>query len=213
MPPLNRVSTVDALVGALRERVLSGELPPGSQLRELELTAAYRVGRYSLRTALRVLVDEGLLRHEAHRGVFVPHLRRPDVEDLFVLRVALESEAARFVARRRIAIPEAERAVERLEALRGDEPWHQVTDIDLAFHAAVVAAVDSVRLTRAFSAMTSELRLVMAQTRSHYADPAKIGAEHREILEAVLSRRPATAERAIRNHLEGGLQDITALLD
>ena len=62
---LERVSTVDALVAELRRQVLSGELGPGSQLKEVELSERYGVGRYSLRTAMRVLTDEGLLRHEA----------------------------------------------------------------------------------------------------------------------------------------------------
>ena len=57
---------------------------------------------------MRVLTDEGLLRHEAHRGVFVPHLTRADVEDLFILRTALEVEAATLAARRKLDLAEAE---------------------------------------------------------------------------------------------------------
>src|SRR3712207_540105 len=70
--PLNRVSTVDALAGALRTQILNGELSPGAQLREVELASAFGVGRYSLRAAMQTLVHEGLLRHEPNRGVFVP---------------------------------------------------------------------------------------------------------------------------------------------
>lgn len=212
MQELRTVSTVDALVHAIRHRVLSGELPPGAQLREVELAAAYGVGRYSLRTALRVLVEEGLLRHAANRGVFVPLLQRDDVRDLFRLRTALEVEAARIVAAGRIPVPEAERAVERLEALSGDEPWDEVTELDLGFHAAIVAAAGSPRLARAFAAMTSELRLILAQTRPTYDDPDAIGPEHRTILDALTSGRPTAAERAVRAHLEGGVDGILALI-
>ena len=59
---LARVSTVDALVDALRHRVLSGELAPGAAMREVELSEEYGVGRHSLRAALQALVHEGLLR-------------------------------------------------------------------------------------------------------------------------------------------------------
>ena len=42
---LHRVSTVDALVAALRTRILDGDLPAGERLRELELAEAYGVAR------------------------------------------------------------------------------------------------------------------------------------------------------------------------
>lgn len=209
---LERVSTVDALVAELRRQVLSGQLGPGSQLKEVELSERYGVGRYSLRTAMRVLTDEGLLRHEAHRGVFVPLLTRADVEDLFILRTALEVEAATLAARRSLALADAERAVEQLEAITGDEPWDEVTEKDLAFHRAYVNAVGSPRLSRSFEAMTSELRLVMAQTRMEYADPRQVGREHREILDGLRSGDPSRAEAAVRAHLEEGVQTLLSQL-
>ncbi|HEY6887487.1 MAG TPA: GntR family transcriptional regulator [Solirubrobacter sp.] len=209
---LERVSTVDALVAELRRQVLSGELGPGAQLKEVELSERYGVGRYSLRTAMRVLTDEGLLRHEAHRGVFVPHLTRADVEDLFILRTALEVEAATLAARRGLDLTEAERAVQQLEAITGEEPWDEVTEKDLAFHHAYVDAVGSRRLSRSFEAMTSELRLVMAQTRTEYTDPRQVGREHREILDGLRSGDPSRAEAAVRAHLEEGVQTLLSQL-
>src|SRR4051794_13505606 len=104
---LQRVSTVDALSEALRGRVLSGSLPPGAQLREIELTEEYGVGRHSLRAAMQALVHEGLLRHEPNHGVFVPRLSRADVEDLFLVRTALEVEVARQIVEHRRPIPAA----------------------------------------------------------------------------------------------------------
>src|SRR5690242_2010103 len=78
-----RVSTVEALAIAIRERVLDGREPPGAALRERELVDLYRVSRHSMRTAVQLLVSDGLLLHEPHRGVFVPVFGPDDVRDIF----------------------------------------------------------------------------------------------------------------------------------
>src|SRR2546428_14179037 len=62
------VSTVEAIAEALRDRVLNGELAPGTPLREVELSRHFGVGRHSLRAALQSLTAEGLLEHAPNRG-------------------------------------------------------------------------------------------------------------------------------------------------
>nr|BFE85685.1 hypothetical protein GCM10020093_082860 [Planobispora longispora] len=57
--PLHPVSAVAALADALRSRILSGEIEPGTPLPEQELSAAYGVARPTVREALAVLVHEG----------------------------------------------------------------------------------------------------------------------------------------------------------
>ncbi|WP_024934047.1 MULTISPECIES: GntR family transcriptional regulator [Actinomadura] len=210
---LGRVSTVDALVSAIRQRVLSGEFPPGSKLQEVPLSESYGVGRYSLRGALRVLTDEGLLRYEQNRGVFVPSLARDDVADLYRLRAALEIEAARLAMSRGASFADAEGMVQQLESMDGREPWAEAIAVDLGFHCEVVRAAGSPRILRAFTAMSSELRLALAGSREHYKDPKRIGREHREILDALISGDSAAAEGALRYHLEDAVVELLTLFD
>jgi DNA-binding GntR family transcriptional regulator len=210
---LERVSTVDALVQALRQRVLNGSLPPGSQLREIELAGEYGVGRHSLRTALQALVYEGLFRHEPHRGVFVREFTGDDVEDLFLLRVALESEAARLLVKRKTSLTAVAAVVEELERLTGAESWDTVTEIDLRFHRTLVEAVESLSLARAFASMQSELGLLMAQIEYQYPYPDMIGAEHRLVLDAIESGDIERAVAGVRTHLEVGVASIVSALE
>jgi DNA-binding GntR family transcriptional regulator len=207
---LPRVSTVEALAAVLRRQILTGELPPGSQLREIELAQGFGVGRHSLRAALQALVHEGLLHHEPHRGVFVPQMEAADVEDLFRLRTALEVEAARTLVLRGTAVDDAVRCVEALEALSGDEPWDEVIELDLGFHRALIDAVGSRHLSQAFASLQAQLRLMNAQLRPQYERADKVGREHRAVLDAILSGDVATAERALRAHLEHGVQEIVS---
>ena len=207
--PLNRISTVDALADALRTQILNGELSPGTQLREVELASAFGVGRYSLRAGMQTLVHEGLLRHEPNRGVFVPEMSMADVEDLFLLRIALETEAARRVVEQRASLAGMEAALLELET-NAEGPWDQLVDVDLRFHRELIDAVGSRRMSRAFAALQSELRLLLAQMKPHYDRPETLGAEHRIVYEALAGGRVSTAVKRVREHLEVGVEDIRA---
>ena len=80
---------VDALVESLRRRILSGELKPGTPLREEALSSEYDVARHSLRSALRTLQGDGLVQIEPNRGARVKSLSPDDVRGLSELRLAL----------------------------------------------------------------------------------------------------------------------------
>jgi DNA-binding GntR family transcriptional regulator len=206
--PLNRVSTVDALTEDLRAQILNGELTPGTQLREVDLAAAYGVGRYSLRSAMQALVFDGLLRHEPNRGVFVPQLSAADVEDLFVLRTALETEAARRAVETRADLGPMEAALLEMEAISGDGSWDQLVDIDLRFHRELIDAVGSQRLSRTFTSLQAEARLLMAQVKPRYDRAETLAAEHRAVYEGVAGAKVGPAVKAVREHLDVGVQDI-----
>ena len=76
--------TYASMVGErLRADILEGAVRPGSQLHEVELAESFGVNRGPVREALPRLIQEGLLRAEPHRGVFVPVMTSDDVEDIY----------------------------------------------------------------------------------------------------------------------------------
>jgi DNA-binding GntR family transcriptional regulator len=198
--PLERVSTVDALVVALRREVLDGARPGGSRLRERELCEAYGVARHTLRAALRALAAEGIVRIEPNRGATVARLSPQDVRWLYELRAALELEAAHLALERhggRLPAPvhEAQRALER--ACAGPAPaWSAIADAHLELHAALVAAAESPRIAAAHATLAGEMRLFLLQLRPH-ATAAGLAAQHAALLAAL--EREGTAP--LREHL------------
>ena len=73
---IHRLSVADQVASVLRQRILDGELRPGTPLQELSLATALGVSRNTMREALRILALEGLLHRNLHRGVVVsPHAR------------------------------------------------------------------------------------------------------------------------------------------
>ena len=131
-PDFLRVQSNETLrrkaVNILRDAILSGHFRPGRRLVERELCAQTGVSRSSIREALRYLESEGLAESRGARGIFVTMLSARDAAQIYEVRAALESEAARHFAERasasdladiRLAFAEVEATVaEDLEGYR-----------------------------------------------------------------------------------------------
>jgi DNA-binding GntR family transcriptional regulator len=193
-------STVDALAGSLRERILDGELEPGTPLREEALSREYEVARHSLRSALRTLQGEGIVELEPNRGARVKTLSADDVKSLSELRLALEIEAARMALQREAGLPASvHEALHRLvRACRRSRPsWGSVAELHEAFHHAIVLAAHSPRLAEAHGRAGAELRLFVLQLPDTWTFE-RIAADH----EALVSELESTGAEALRPHIE-----------
>jgi DNA-binding GntR family transcriptional regulator len=79
----------------LREAIISGHFKPGTRLVERELCETTGVSRSSIREALRYLESEGLVESRGIKGTFVRVLTPEAAAEIYEVRAALESEAAR----------------------------------------------------------------------------------------------------------------------
>lgn len=82
--------------GKVRESILSGDLAPGARVSQVQLADRLGIGRPTLREALRMLQNEGLITAEHNRQVRVAPLELGDFEDLCALRLAVEPMAVRL---------------------------------------------------------------------------------------------------------------------
>lgn len=87
------------VVQRLREQIVSGDLPPGTRLREVQLCERLGVSRTPLREAFRTLAAEGLVDLLPNRSVVVSALRGDELEHLFTVFATLEGLAAELACR------------------------------------------------------------------------------------------------------------------
>lgn len=87
-------------VNILREAILTAHFRPGQRLVERDLCEQTGVSRSSIREALRYLEAEGLAESRGTKGIFVATLSAEDAGQIYEVRAALESEAARHFADR-----------------------------------------------------------------------------------------------------------------
>src|SRR6266496_3969463 len=91
-----RQSLTSAVADKLRDQIIRGEIPEGSQLRQDAIASQYQVSRIPVREALRQLDAEGLIAIVPNRGAVVPALSPDDVEELFSIRALLEPEVLKL---------------------------------------------------------------------------------------------------------------------
>ena len=146
--PLHIQSVVDHVYSALRERILSGDLPRGTKLRQASLADELGVSRTPLREALRRLSTEGLVEFSPNRGATVSELDFGDMRHAWSARVALEPGAARLAAQRRdpesIAVMRDAVKLQRQAAGDGMDSFAA----NRSFHLALAAASGNPHLTR-----------------------------------------------------------------
>src|SRR4029079_17450739 len=87
-------SFADRAYYAIRELIVTLELPPGAVVREPELTEQLRISHTPVREALRRLAQERLVEVFPRRGMFVTKVDVRDLARLCEVRLALEPEAA-----------------------------------------------------------------------------------------------------------------------
>src|SRR6478672_9727416 len=196
-------SVVDHVYTALRERILSGDLPRASKLRQVSLAEEMGVSRTPLREALRRLAAEGLVDFSPNRGATVSELDFGDMRHAWAARVALEPGAARLAAERRdpdgiASMREAIAAQRRADGDRGESFAANRT-----FHLALAAASGNPHLTR-FAEMLWVPRIGVPIYQAQAAEPrgaAGWADEHEGIVEAIASGDADAAERLTREHV------------
>ena len=195
--------TADVVADAVRRGILSGELAPGTPLREEELSAAHGVSRHTARTALAALTTERLVTAEPYRGVRVSLLDDDALVALQQLRCALETEALRIVRDRGIHPPDVDAALDTLAAAEASGDWAATLEAHARVHLALVDAADSPRIAEEYRRLDSEMHLLLTHVRPAYA-PGALTAEHRAYVEAAL----ADPEHAVRAHLDHSTRAI-----
>ncbi|MDO8187934.1 FCD domain-containing protein [Conexibacter sp. JD483] len=148
--PLRSTRIAELVAGAMRDRILSGELVDGERLpKEDELRAEFGVGRPAMREAMRILEAEGLLTVlRGNRGGAL--VRTPRAENLaYTLGLLL---SARKIRTRDVghAMRELEPACAALCALRADRERTVVPALLAVQERSIAAAQDSAAVTACF---------------------------------------------------------------
>src|SRR5947208_3044143 len=86
----------DVVLNSMREAILTATLPPGMRLRQEKLAQMFGTSRIPVREALRALEYEGLVTSIPYRGFTVTELDADDIEEVYDLRILLESHAVRL---------------------------------------------------------------------------------------------------------------------
>ena len=145
---------------ALRHEILSGHITPGSRLVEAELADALGLSRGTVRAAFKDLAADGLIVPAATRGYKVASLTAHDVWEIYTLRNAYESMAARIVATT-ITKEKAEAiraAFDALKAVVESRDKAIIFEHDGKLHGTILALTEHTRLQESYRILSRQIR-------------------------------------------------------
>ncbi|MEV6907289.1 GntR family transcriptional regulator [Amycolatopsis sp. NPDC051071] len=208
--PVSRESTAGIIARQLRDAIMTGALPPGTQLGETELASRFQVSRGPLREAMQHLVSEGLLRSERHRGLFVIDLEPGDVYDIYSARSAIERAAMLRALRgdREKVAAVLEEAVGAMAVAADDDDPTALSWADLRFHEALIDASGSKRLVRMARTLLIETRMCLTALQGTYQRVEERVAEHTRIIEALRAGDEETVLSLLEAHMEDAVQRL-----
>ncbi|WP_186399561.1 GntR family transcriptional regulator [Stappia sp. P2PMeth1] len=206
-----RKTTSAQVVDRLRERILSGDLPEGAQLRQEKLASELGVSRVPVREALHQLEAEGLVTLVTHKGAVVSGLSVDDLEETYEIRAQLEGwlleQAMPILSERDYA--RAEALVAEMESDLRDESW---SDLNWRFHATLYAPANRPRT----------LELVHKLYRNayrHFPLPIRLtggrermSREHRMLVELCRKGDVAAAREHLTTHILLGARTLISRL-
>jgi DNA-binding GntR family transcriptional regulator len=198
-PTMAVTSTYDAL----REAIVRGDIAPDARLVESDISTAFDMSRGAVRTALIRLEQDGLVVREPHRGARVRRVSDDEAVEILQARAVLEGLAVSQAAQRidDAGVARLHACLARQRGLLEQGDLLGASDANADLHATLLelsAHATAIRLIHSLNAQTVryQYRTILIPGR-----PAASLAEHTAIVEAVVARRAADAERAMREHL------------
>ena len=214
----DRQTLSDTVFNDIKDAIISGELAQGSKITEDELSKKYGISRGPLREAIRHLESIRLVIRIPHAGTRVVTLTPAMMEEIYIVREALEGMSARLAVKHmsdneinvlRDLLEYHQGSIERSD---GTEYFQREGDLD--FHYRIAKASNNEWLMQLLSSELYQL-LRMCRHRSSKAParPAKALSEHRQVVEAIANRDAELAELLMRRHISGAWKVVKNILD
>jgi DNA-binding GntR family transcriptional regulator len=199
----------DQLVNLVRDRILSGRVPPNSPIRQDALAGELGISKIPLREALARLEQEGLVQSHANRGFFVRDLNTAEAEEVYDLRLRLEPEAT-VAASRNATEADHKIAIDTLATLYQvtDEGGEGVGAFNRAFHLALLRPSGQLITIN----ILERLHVLSERYVRKHLEPLgrdeRANEEHREMLDVWLARDYDRLRTLTVAHIQNTLTDL-----
>ena len=197
------------ITSILRKAIYSGEYQSGDELNLTEVASRLGISRTPVREAFQELEAEGLITLRMNKGAIVNTIDRKFVQDIFEMRILLESEAAARAARNGM---ETEQLLNRLGELQAhfDQLDRQAyVQLNQEIHRAIWRTADNHQLEKYLLEMWNGPSAGTGPDaeKDHFCRSTE---EHIAILCAIRDRKPEEARSALEQHIRRSMNNILA---
>lgn len=185
------------------DAILRGEFKPGDRIVESSLARQLGVSQAPVREGLRALVLQGFLQIEPYKGMTVRAFSPQELNEIYTIRAALESLAARLAA---VLFTKADASKLRIildemidVARRQDR--ERMVQLDTEFHRTIVRMSGNKMLYQLWQTLQFGHWTIVTTLVSNL-NLEQLAVRHEELLEALMSRDPQKAMQTMQHHIE-----------
>jgi DNA-binding GntR family transcriptional regulator len=202
------ISTMqDMIVSKLRDAILKGQLKPGERISERSITEKMGLSKTPVREALTHLEAEGWVQIFPYRGAVVAPLSVAELEDIYLIRIAIEGTGARFAAKNIGAktLKELSELVTRMSKTEDDET---LMAFNRQFHEVFYQQCGRTLLSSLISQFQDKSVRYRRVLQGFSDMRRRIIAERRALLRACAQDSPSVVERLVQQNLSNNLERL-----
>lgn len=203
MPVMERLEAAETLTDqahrSIKRYILGGNFPAEERLTESFFAEKLGISKSPVREALNALQNEGLLRIEPRKGIYLYRFTAKEISDLYELREALEVFATQIVPITAEFVTALIDSLSRTEQLLAQKNKSAYIEEDIAFHRLIVVSTGNEQLSRMHSHIQDKLWLCRCQTYQ-LTSPGTPSAHHK-IASALQSGDRERAAAATQEHI------------
>ena len=207
IPSVTRVPLSERVYKILMESIVSGDLLPGTELREQHVAKQMGVSATPVREAFKRLASDGMIELIPYRGAVVKVLHQQAIREAYACREALEHLVAKEVIER-VRQEDIDRLYRMIEGFRQAEGVEEIAASSQEFDEYLYQLTGN----RTLCDLLALLKGVISRDRKYSAGSPErqqaIYQEHRAIVEALDRRDLEGAKRAISRHIYNGQKYI-----
>ena len=188
----------------IREAIFNGVFAPGERLMEIQMADEMGVSRTPVREAIRKLEMEGFVVMIPRRGTYVSNMSIKDINDVYEIRISLDTLAAGLAAERISdeELEELQRLLVKVGHAIEENDMAKVVEADIEFHDVLYRASRNERLRNIINNLREQITVIRGVSMRYPGRLKDTQEEHRRLVESIAARNVEKSQEAARIHLE-----------
>ncbi|CAG36229.1 GntR family transcriptional regulator [Desulfotalea psychrophila] len=204
MAGIVKITYSGQVVKYIKDMVLKGELAPGDQVKEAEISKKLDISRAPVREAMQILINEGLVSSKPQKRKYITALTSKEIIDSYFTGGVLEAAAVAKSLDAYLAkdIVRLEKIVEKMHDLAdSDSRSEQLATLDNHFHDVLFSRVDNQLLIELCRRSCQEIsKFLLFRYWRNLFSVAEVYSRHKAIVDAIKNGDLVELEKVIRKH-------------
>ena len=181
---------------------------------EIQMADEMGVSRTPVREAIRKLEMEGFVVMIPRRGTYVSNMSIKDINDVYEIRISLDTLAAGLAAERISdeELEELQRLLVKVGNAIEENDMAKVVEADIEFHDVLYKASRNERLRNIINNLREQITVIRGVSMRYPGRLKDTQEEHRRLVESIAARDVEKSQEAARIHLENAERTLMAAM-